>query len=669
MYVSITGNKGNQDVYIKQSYRKESGKTSSRIYKKLGKYNELLAKFSGNEAEMMGWARKEAEKETLLYNQRKEKVSVSFSPLARIPLEEERFLNVGYLFLQQLCAELRLDNICRNIRNHHRFTYDFHAILTDLIYARILSPSSKLSSFSYCQSLLEPPKYSLQNLYRSLSVLAEESDYIQEELYQNSNFVHPRNSKILYYDCTNYYFEIEAEDGMKKYGKSKEHRPNPIVTMGLFMDADGLPLSFDLYPGNQNEQLTLKPLETKVIRDFNCSEFIFCSDAGLGSKDNRFFNSFGNRSYVITYSLKKMKKEERELALLPTQFKVPGSDKFIDISTLDETDPEVYNTIYYKEYPLVTGNMDETVIITYSPKYRAYQQKIRAGQVERALKIMQSSDKNRKGKNPNDPSRFLLKTSVTEDGEIAQKQIYQLDEERIREEARYDGFYAVVTNLEGDVREVININKRRWEIEENFRIMKTEFEARPVFVRREDSIKAHFLTCYISLLVYRLLDMIVNIFRSIPFLILMILVIPVTRAIAGKAYGSTATIVPLVIAAAPYVARMIESSLLEVDPGVIEAAQSMGANIPTIIFKVLIPEAKTSLIVGATISCGTILGYSAMSGAIGGGGLGQIAISYGYNRYQTDVLFVTVALLIVLMQVIQIVGMKISRKTDKRVRN
>ena len=170
-------------------------------------------------------------------------------------------------------------------------------------------------------------------------------------------------------------------------------------------------------------------------------------------------------------------------------------------------------------------------------------------------------------------------------------------------------------------------------------------------------------------LVYRLLDTVVNIFRSIPFLILMILVIPVTRAIAGKAYGSTATIVPLVIAAAPYVARMIESSLLEVDPGVIEAAQSMGANIPTIIFKVLIPEAKTSLIVGATISCGTILGYSAMSGAIGGGGLGQIAISYGYNRYQTDVLFVTVALLIVLMQVIQIVGMKISRKTDKRVRN
>lgn len=506
MYVSITGNKGNQDVYIKQSYRKDNGKTSSRIYKKLGKYNTLLEHFSGNEQDLMDWAKKEAEKETLAYNQQKEKVSLSLSPLARIPLDEERVFNIGYLFLQKICSELRMHNICRNIRNHHKFAYDFHAILTDLIYARILAPSSKLSSYKYCHSLLEPPKYSLQDLYRALSVLAEESDFIQEELYKNSNFVHPRNSKILYYDCTNYYFEIEAEDGMKKYGKSKEHRPNPIVTMGLFMDADGIPLAFDIFPGNQNEQLTLKPIEQKVIKDFNCSEFIFCSDAGLAGKKNRFLNSFGNRSYVITYSLKKMKKEERDFALLPTQFKVPGSNKLIDLRTLDESDPEVYNTIYYKEYPLVTGDMDETVIITYSPKYKAYQSKIRNAQIDRAKKRIQSSDKNRKGKGPNDPARFIQKTAITDDGEIAQKNIYQLDESKILEESMYDGFYAVITNLEGDVREIIHINKQRWEIEENFRIMKSEFEARPVFVRREDRIKAHFLTCFISLLVYRLLE-------------------------------------------------------------------------------------------------------------------------------------------------------------------
>ena len=506
MYVSITGNKGNQDVYIKQSYRKDNGKTSSRIYKKLGKYNTLLEQFSGNEKELMDWAKKEAEKETLAYNHQKEKVSLSLSPLARIPLDEERVFNIGYLFLQKICSELRIDNICRNIRNHHKFSYDFHAILTDLIYARILAPSSKLSSYKYCHSLLEPPKYSLQDLYRALSVLAEESDFIQEELYKNSNFIHSRNSKILYYDCTNYYFETEAEDGIKKYGKSKEHRPNPIITMGLFMDADGIPLAFDIFLGNQNEQLTLKPLEKKVIKDFNCSEFVFCSDAGLGGKSNRFLNSFGNRSYIITYSLKKMKKEERELALLPTQFKVPGSNKLIDLRTLDESDPKVYNTIYYKEYPLVTGDMDETVIITYSPKYKAYQSKIRNTQIDRAKKIIQSSDKTRKGKGSNDPARFIQRTAVTEDGEIAQKNIYELDKAKILEESMYDGFYAVITNLEGDIREIININKQRWEIEENFRIMKSEFEARPVFVRREDRIKAHFLTCFISLLVYRLLE-------------------------------------------------------------------------------------------------------------------------------------------------------------------
>lgn len=506
MYVSITGNKGNQDVYIKQSYRKDNGKTSSRIYKKLGKYNTLLEQFSGNEKELMDWAKKEAEKETLAYNHQKEKVSLSLSPLARIPLDEERVFNIGYLFLQKICSELRIDNICRNIRNHHKFSYDFHAILTDLIYARILAPSSKLSSYKYCHSLLEPPKYSLQDLYRALSVLAEESDFIQEELYKNSNFIHSRNSKILYYDCTNYYFETEAEDGIKKYGKSMEHRPNPIITMGLFMDADGIPLAFDIFLGNQNEQLTLKPLEKKVIKDFNCSEFVFCSDAGLGGKSNRFLNSFGNRSYVITYSLKKMKKEERELALLPTQFKVPGSNKLIDLRTLDESDPKVYNTIYYKEYPLVTGDMDETVIITYSPKYKAYQSKIRNTQIDRAKKMIQSSDKTRKGKGSNDPARFIQRTAVTEDGEIAQKNIYELDKAKILEESMYDGFYAVITNLEGDIREIININKQRWEIEENFRITKSEFEARPVFVRREDRIKAHFLTCFISLLAYRLLE-------------------------------------------------------------------------------------------------------------------------------------------------------------------
>ena len=506
MYVSITGVENNKDVYINQSYRKENGKTSSRIYRKLGKLNELLRQFDGDFDAMMVWAKSEAEKDTAEYNARTCDVSVSLSRKAYIPMNEERCFQIGYLFLQKLCTELKIDAICRKISKRHKYTYDLGAILTDLIYARILSPSSRLSSFSYCKTLLEPPKYELPNVYRALSVMAEESDLIQEELYKNSNFVHPRNKKVLYYDCTNYYFEIEQEDELRRYGKSKEHRPNPIVTMGLFMDADGIPLAFDIFPGNQNEQTTLKPLESKVIKDFGCSEFIFCSDAGLGSRANRRFNSLADRSYVITQSLKKMPKEDRETALKPTQFKKPGFDKWIDISTLDESDPEVYETIYYKEIPVVNGNMDETVIVTYSPKYKAYQKRIRGQQISRAMKMIEQPGRKHKSKNQNDPARFIKTTNVTNDGEIAEKKVCELDSDKIRDEEKYDGFYAVITNLEGDIGGILKINRQRWEIEENFRIMKTDFEARPVYVRREDRIKAHFLTCYISLLVYRLLE-------------------------------------------------------------------------------------------------------------------------------------------------------------------
>lgn len=506
IYISLTGNSDNKDVYIKRSYRKSNGKTATKIHRKLGKLNDLLQQFSGDYDAMMAWARSEAEKDTMEYNAKTGNVSVSLSKSAYIPRNEERCFPVGYLFLQKLCTELKIDSICRKISKRHKYTYDFSAILTDQIFSRILSPSSKLGSYSYCQTLLEPPKYELQNLYRALSVMAEESDFIQEELYFNSNFVHPRNKKVLYYDYTNYYFEIEQDDDFRKYGKSKESRPNPIVTMGLFMDADGIPLAFDVFPGNQNEQTTLKPLETKIIRDFACSEFIFCSDAGLGSKANRRFNSFGNRSYVISQSLKKMRREDRQIALNPKQFRRLGSNKFIDISTLDESDPDIYETIFYKEVPVVNGDMDEIVIVTYSPKYKAYQKRIRGQQIARAVKMIEQPGRKRRGKNQNDPARFIKSTAITEDGEVAGRNIYDLDSDRISEEEMYDGFYAVITNLEGDVGEILKINRQRWEIEENFRIMKTDFEARPVYVRRDERIKAHFLICYISLLVYRLLE-------------------------------------------------------------------------------------------------------------------------------------------------------------------
>ena len=239
---------------------------------------------------------------------------------------------------------------------------------------------------------------------------------------------------------------------------------------------------------------------------FPGGRFIFCSDSGLGSLNNRRFNSFSHRAYVITHSLKKMKEEERKIAMDPTRFRKIGSQKFIDLRTLDETKEAVYNSVYYKEYPLVTNDLDETLIVTYSPKYAAYQRKIREGQIERAKKILCSPEKKRKGKNPNDPMRFVKHTPVTADGEVAEKTVYDLDLEQMEKEAAYDGFYAVVTNLEGDVSEIIRINQQRWQIEENFRIMKEDLGSRPAFVRTEDHIKAHFMTCYLSLTVYRLLE-------------------------------------------------------------------------------------------------------------------------------------------------------------------
>ena len=508
MRVTTTKSKFSESFYINYAYIDKNGKSTSKIFKKLGTLNELKEKLGTDDRdEVMKWAKEQARIATEQHKAESETVLVPLSPKSLINLNERRSFNCGYLFLQKICSDLRIDNICRNIKGRHKFKYDIQAIITDLVYARILNPSSKKSSYSYCQSLLEMPKYSLDNVYDALQILADESDYIQCDLYRNSNFLHTRNKSVLYYDCTNFFFEIEQEDELRKYGKSKEHRPSPIVELGLFMDADGFPLAFDIYPGNQNEQTTLKPLEQKVIRDFECSKFIFCSDSGLGSKSNRQFNDLGDRSYVITQSLKKMKTEDREIALNPAQYRKLGCDKFINLSELDLNNPEVFNTVYYKEIPVANGSLEDTVIVTFSPKYRDYQRKIREGQIERARKMISSDGKIKKNrKNPNDPSRFIETVHVTSDAEVAENIIATLNTEAIAEEEKYDGFYAVITDIEDDPAQIIAINKRRWQIEECFRIMKTEFRSRPVYVSTEKAIKAHFLTCFIALLVYRILE-------------------------------------------------------------------------------------------------------------------------------------------------------------------
>lgn len=507
MRVTTSKSKNSESFYITHSYINNKGKSTSKIFKKLGTLAELSEKLNTDREGVMAWAKEQAKIETEKYNLEREIIRIPFSPVKQIDKDKQRVFNVGYLFLQSILSELRIDNITRNIKSRHKFEYNLEEILRDLTYSRILSPSSKRSSYNFSQTLLEKPKYQLHDLYRALSVLAQESEYIQSEIYKNSHFISKRNTAVLYYDCTNYYFEIEQEDDFKKYGKSKENRPNPIVGMGLFMDANGMPLGFHMYPGNQNEQVTLRPLETKIIRDFGISKFVISTDGGLGSKTNKQFNTIGDRAYVVTQSLKKLKKEDKEIALNPTQWRALGHRQFINLNDLDETDKDAFETIYYKEIPLDSKTLSENLIVTYSPKYKKYQRTIRNKQIERASKAIQEDGKLKKQrKNPNDPARFLKEIVITDTGEVANIKQYQIDQEVIDEEAKYDGFYAVVTNLEDSVEDVVKVNKYRWKIEECFRIMKTEFEARPVYLSREDRINAHFLTCFLSLAVYRHLE-------------------------------------------------------------------------------------------------------------------------------------------------------------------
>lgn len=507
MRVTTSKSKNSESFYITHSYINHEGKSTSKIFKRLGTLAELSKELNTDRDGVMTWAREQAKIETEKYNEERETIRVPFSPSKRIEKDKQRSFNVGYLFLQSILADLRIDNITRNIKSRHKYEYNLEEILKDLIFSRILNPSSKRSSYNFAHTLLETPKYELHDVYRALSVLADESSYIQSEIYKNSNFISKRNTEVLYYDCTNYYFEIEQEDGIKKYGKSKENRPNPIVGMGLFMDANGMPLAFHMYPGNQNEQVTLRPLEEKIIRDFEVSKFVLSTDGGLGSKSNKKFNSIGNRGYVVTQSLKKLKKDDKEIALSPKQWRLLGSNKFINLEDLDETDPLVQEAIYYKEIPLDSKDLSENLIVTYSPKYKNYQRTIRSRQIERAYNSLKKDGQLKKQKrNPNDPARFFEETAVTENGEAIDKKYYSIDTDIILEEEKYDGFYAVVTNLDDSVEDVIKVNKYRWKIEECFRIMKTEFEARPVYLSREDRINAHFLICFLSLVVYRNLE-------------------------------------------------------------------------------------------------------------------------------------------------------------------
>lgn len=406
--------------------------------------------------------------------------------------------------MQKIYHELGLNKICETISKKYKNEYDLNEILSMLLYTRVLYPGSKLSSLEDAQRFIEPPKVDIHQIYRALSLLSKESDMIQASVYKNSLNIDTRNSKVIYYDCTNYFFESEEEFGLRQYGASKEHRPNPIVQMGMFMDMDGMPLAFCINPGNTNEQITLKPLENKLKENFGISKMVVCTDCGLSSYDNRKNNNIGERAFITVQSLKKLKKHLQDWSLESTGWHIEKSKELYDISKLDATD--YYDTLFYKDRWINENGLEQRIIVTFSFKYRDYLEHVRDRQVERAQSLIRSGASRINKKNNNDCKRFIEGTHVTIDGEVAQTTSYSLNQEMIGQEARFDGFYAICTDLEDDPVKIIKINGGRWIIENGFRMMKSDFEARPVFLQRDDRIKAHFLTCFLALLLYKYLE-------------------------------------------------------------------------------------------------------------------------------------------------------------------
>ena len=486
----------------------KNGKRTTAVYENLGTIDKIKLR-SGNK-EPLEWLESYVLELNKKHKEETLPIIIQKNPNKIIDKNKRSSFNVGYLFLQDIYYALKLNDICKQITDRHQFKFDFNDILSKLIYSRIIFPASKLKTLELSKNFIEQPNFDYQHIERALPIISKEIDFIQSELYKNSLKYSERNNNILYYDCTNYYFESEQEDGLKQYGKSKENKPSPIVQMGLFMDGDGIPLAFDITPGNTNEQVTLKPLEQKIIDDFKFSKFIVCTDAGLASTSNRKFNNTNNRRFITTQSIKKLKKHLNEWALdLTSGWKLLGSDKTYNISTLRDNKELIQkykDKTFYKERWIKEDGLEQRLIITFSIKYQEYQKTIRESQIQRALKLIEKNPQKIGKIRPNDPKRFINTITTTPDGEVAKNNNYSLDEKVIFEEGKYDGLYAVCTNLEDDIKEIIKISRRRWEIEESFRIMKSDFKARPVFHSNDEMIKAHFATCFLALIVYRYLE-------------------------------------------------------------------------------------------------------------------------------------------------------------------
>lgn len=532
MYASYrpAGKDGDFNAYILKSFRKNDGTTSTVTVEKLGRLSQIARDYPGTDPRE--WVESRAEKLTMQENESDSRVSLILNPRKRTNVGQRRLMHGGDLLLSDIFYGLGLDGICAELTKRGRFEYDICDIMKKLVYGRLLFPDSKRGTWEQSQAFIERPVFQLEDMYKALGVFARESDLIQSLLYRNSKELTERNSGLIYYDCTNYFFEIEQSDRdpaecttaeelkkaknrwLRKYGHSKENRPNPIVQLGMFMDADGVPLAFCVNPGNTAETQTLIPLEEKLADNFGLSRFVCCTDGGLGSREIRKYNTTEDREYITVQSLKgtNVSSHIRDWALADEGWSVPGYEGTYTREEARSLLGEKYaDATLVKDRWVKVGNegWEEHLIITYSQKYADYTKATRDAQVARAIRQMEQGVDIRK-KSQNDCRRFIAVLNYTEDGEPADKKTMKLDTDKIAEEEKFDGIYALATSLDDTPYAVLRANHFRYEIEHLFRITKTDLDLRPIFLSRSDRIIGHFIICFIALVMLKLLQKKVN---------------------------------------------------------------------------------------------------------------------------------------------------------------
>jgi transposase len=516
-----TKTKKNTTYCIIQDYINLKGKRSTYVYEALGNDEKLKERFGSKDTKIK--VQEYIDSLNKLIQEGKEPPEIiTLNPNKQIEKGVNRCFFSGNLFLRKIYYDLGIDKICSNIKNKYKFTFDINSIVECLVYARIIWPSSKLSTYEQSKKFIGNYNFDIQHIYRALTYLSKEIDNIQKELFDYSNKVIDRNYKVIYYDCTNYFFYTEEND-FQRYAISKQHQPFPLVQMGLFMDADGYPIAMNINPGNTAESKTMIPTEEKILNNYNLEgkNIIVCTDAAMCTNDIKKFNVKDGRGFVITQSIKKLSNELQAFALDKTGWRILGDIK--EIYNLENVNEEFkkqhFNSVFYKEIECETKSVNQTLIITFSFKYQDYQHKLKLHQYERAIKLVEETNKKNKNakskkdiekikvaKNQNDPKRFIKETRSTDTGEIAGNIEYSIDEEAFKNEEKYNGLYGITTNLINDTESIIKVMNGRWEIEESFRIMKNEFDSGTVYLSREDRIKGHFITCFLSLFIYRYLE-------------------------------------------------------------------------------------------------------------------------------------------------------------------